>query len=265
VIRALIVDDEAMARAKLARLLGRLDDVEIVGQAGSADDALAAIRAHAPDVVFMDVDMPDRTGFDAIEAFDVEPPPLVVFATAYAEFALRAFEVHAVDYLLKPFDAERLERTLQRVRVRLRESRGAGATPDLAAVLDELRSHREALERAGAPARPWPDRLLVQAQGGAHFVRVDDIDWIGSADNYIEVHVAHRLHLVREPLAMVERKLDPSRFTRIHRCAIVNLDRVASIRPLAGGQLELLLHDDTRLPVGRAYRERITRRWQGGP
>lgn len=261
-IRTLIVDDEPIARAKLRRLLREASDVEVVGEADTAESALAAIRVHEPDLVFLDIDMPLRTGFDAVAALDTDHSPLVVFATAYAEFAVRAFEVHALDYLLKPFDAERLGRTLDLVRARLRDPQRTIAE-SLGAMFEELRLERAALARAQSGAVAWPVRLLVSADQGFEFVRVDDIDWIASADNYVEVNAAGRRHLVRETLASVERRLDPLRFARIHRCTIVNLDRVTSLPSLPSGQLEVLLADGVRLPVGRAYRDRLMRRWHG--
>jgi two-component system LytT family response regulator len=262
VIRALIVDDEPMARAKLRRLLRDVDDIEVVGEADTVETALDSVRRCKPDLLFLDVDMPGGTGFDAAEALGAGPGPLVVFATAYSEFAVRAFETQALDYLLKPFDADRLERTLARVRARLADPRHAVAE-SIRDVLAELRGESAAPAQARSGTGTFPERLLVPADAGFEFVRVEDIDWIGSADNYVEVNTARRRHLVRETMASVERRLDPGRFARIHRCTIINLARVSRLQWMSNGRLEVVLLDGERLPVGRAYRERLTRRWHG--
>lgn len=257
-IRVLVVDDEPMARAKLRRLLAEAPDVAVVGEAATAAAAVAAVRDHAPDVVFLDVDMPDGSGLDAMASFD--EVPLVVFATAYAEFAVRAFELNALDYLLKPFDGSRLGGTLERVRDRLRAADRL-APGDLADVADELRRVRAELARgAGASGA---DRLLVPEGDGMRFVKVADIAWIGSADNYVEVHAEGRAYLLRDTLAAVEQQLDPGNFARIHRRTIVSLDHVRVLRTQASGQLVVELLDGTTHPVGRLYREKLTQRWRG--
>lgn len=251
-IRTFLVDDEPMARAKLRRLLQGAPDVELVGEADSAESATRAIGALRPDLVFLDVDLPDGSGVDLAAALDGEDRPWIVFATAYDEYALRAFELDALDYLLKPFDAVAVERVLERVR-----SRRDGVSGPLGREVAHLRERR-----AGGAA--WPRRIVVQHGRELRMVRTEGIDWFASADNYVEVHVESACYLLRETLAAIEARLDPAMFSRIHRRTIVNLDRLSSMRTQESGQLEVVLNGGTVLPVGRAYREALTRRWQGG-
>jgi two-component system LytT family response regulator len=260
-IRVVIVDDEPMARSKLRRLLRPAADVEVVAESGDAEAALRSIHELRPDVLFLDIDLPGQSGLELARSLDPAERPWLVFATAYAEFALKAFEVEALDYLLKPFDAERVDRVLERVRARLGERSGTPAT-QVQTLLDRL-AVLSAAPTAPSGAR-WATRLVVQQGHEMRMVRTEEIDWIGSADNYVEVHIGGESHLLRDTLQSVEMRLDPSCFSRIHRGSIVNLDRVASIRAQASGQLEAVLRDGTVLPVGRAYRDGLTRRWHDG-
>ncbi len=262
-IDVLIVDDEPLARARLRRLVEREPDLRLIGECVNGDEALAAIRAGAPRLVFLDIDMPDMTGFEVIEALPAQARPAIVFVTAYDEFAVRAFEVHALDYLLKPFDAARFTETLARARAQLvaPDSHGLGA---LTRLLEEMRSRQVALDRALRRAQPsWAERLVVRSGDELLFVRVADIDWLAAADNYVELHCGRTTHLVRETLAKVERQLDPERFLRIRRDAIANLDRARAVRPGVSGEPEIVMRDGTALRLGRAYRHRVTERWQG--
>jgi two-component system, LytTR family, response regulator len=254
-IDVLVVDDEPMARARLRRLIEATTDLRIRAECASGEEALAAIDEHHPHVIFLDVDMPGLSGFDVIEALAPDRRPLVVFVTAYDEFAVRAFEVHALDYLLKPYDPERFAATLERLRERLAGGAGGagGAHADataLAALLEQVRTR-------------GPERLVVRSGHDLVFVPVRDIDWIGSADNYVELHVGTQVHLLRETLSNVERRLSPAAFARIRRDAIVNLERVRRVRPREDGDFELVLHDGRSLRLGRTYRARVTERWQG--
>jgi two-component system LytT family response regulator len=261
-ISVMIVDDEPMARARLRRLVEKETDLTLVGEHGRGADAVAAIRKARPDVVLLDVDMPDMNGFEVIEALDPEERPLVVFVTAYDAFAVRAFDVHALDYWLKPYDPERFASALDRVRERLARAAGGGgggAGGSAAAASAD----RGALEAMLAEVRArGPERIVVREGQEMVFVPVKDIDWIEAADNYVELHVAGRSHLLRETLAGVERRLSPARFARIRRDAIVNLERVRSVRPGDGGDDEIVLHDGRTLRLGRSYRAKITERWQ---
>jgi len=262
-IDVLVVDDEPLARARLRRLVEEEPDLRLIGECVNGEEAVAAIRAASPRLVFLDVDMPDMTGFDVLEAVPATRRPAVVFVTAYDEFAVRAFEVHALDYLLKPFDASRFATTLARVRSQLRSPRDASLEP-LAALLEEMRTRQQSLERSlRQPGAAWPERLVVRSGQELVFVRVRDIDWLSSADNYVEIHIGRTVHLLRETLSNVERRLDPEHFLRIRRDAIVNLDRVRAVRSGVTGEPEIVMHDGRTLRLGRAYRARVTERWQG--
>jgi len=258
-MKVLIVDDESLARAKLRRLLSALPGIEIAGEATGGDEALRLVGATAPDLVFLDIDMADRNGFDVVAALG-ESPPLVIFATAYDAFALRAFDVHAVDYLLKPFDAERLAAAVTRARERLAQ-RARDDREDLAAVLEEIRAQRELLARAAA-AGGWAERLMVRRGSDLVPLPVETIDWIGAADNYVEIHAGRETHLLRETMQSVESHLDPRSFVRVHRGTIVNRSRVRAVRTRATGELAVELVNGTLLPVGRSYRARVSARWQ---
>jgi two-component system LytT family response regulator len=262
-IDVLVVDDEPLARARLKRLIEDESDLRLIGECVDGEEAIAAIRAGDPALVFLDVDMPDMTGFDVIEAIPPARRPAVVFVTAYDEFAVRAFEVHALDYLLKPFDADRFAATLARVRSQLATTRDTTLAP-LAALLEEVRARQQSLERSlRMPRAAWPERIVVRTGQELVFVRVRDVDWFSSADNYVELHIGRTAHLVRETLTNVERRLDPEHFVRIRRDAIVNLDRVRAVRIGETGEPEIVLQDGVTLRLGRAYRARVTERWQG--
>ena len=253
-IDVVLVDDEPMARARLRRLVEAEADLRLRAECARGEEAVAAIREHRPHAVFLDVDMPGMTGFDVLAALPPLERPLVVFVTAYDEFAVRAFEVHALDYLLKPYDPERFHAALERVRRRVAESAsgstGAGESASLAALLEEVRAR-------------GPERLVVRSGQEMRFVAVKDVDWIEAADNYVELHVGNEVHLLREPLSSVERRLSPASFARIRRDAIVNLSRVRAVRPGEDGDFEVVLHDGRALRLGRTYRARVTERWQG--
>lgn len=262
-IDVLVVDDEPLARARLRRLIDQESDLRWIGECATGDEAIAAIREGRPRLVFLDVDLPDRTGFDVLEAIPAAQRPAVVFVTAYDEYAVRAFEVHALDYLLKPFDTARFAATLARVRNPIASARDSAVGP-MAALLEEMRARQHALERSLSGRRvAWPERLVVRAGQELLFVRVRDVDWFSSADNYVELHLGRTAHLLRETLTSVERRLDPEHFVRIRRDAIVNLERVRSVRYGATGEPEIVLLDGTTLRLGRAYRARVTERWQG--
>ena len=242
-IRLLIVDDEAVARRRLRRLLGAEADVEIVGEAADGASALSMIEASRPDLVLLDVQMPELDGFEVVRRLQGGAAPSVVFVTAFDRYALQAFDVHAVDYLLKPFTRERFTVALERARDRLR-SRGRDA--GLESLIADLR------------ARPrYLSRLAVRAGGRIVLLDVAAIDWIQAADNYVALHAAGREYLLRESLTLLERQLDPSQFARIHRSTIVNVARVAELTAATHGDFDVRLRDGTRLVLSRTWRERI--------
>jgi len=260
-IRALIVDDEDLARDKLKRLLAAHDDVHVVGEAKDGNEAVDLIREEQPDLVFLDIDMPHRTGFEVLDAIGTQTAPLVVFVTAYDEHAVQAFEVHAVDYLLKPFEEHRLRAAIRRAQER-REGATASIEP-LLGVLTEMRARQQQLE-GRLLGNGYPKRIPVREGQETLFVDLDEIDWIEAADNYVQLHAGRRTYMMRETLAAMEARLDTRLFTRIHRGAIVNDGKVRSLRPQANGDLEAVLRDGTALPVSRSYRERVTTKWERG-
>lgn len=241
-LRTLIVDDERLAREKVRRLLETEADVVIVGECSSGAEALAILRGQKVDLVFLDIQMPGLSGFDVLREIGPGSVGHVVFVTAHDEFAVRAFDVQALDYLLKPFDSARFRETLARVR-----KRGAGELEQrMTALLDQLGARET-----------YAERMLVKGSGRLSFVRVDEIDWIEAADNYVRLHSGRDEHLLRETMNGVEARLDPNRFVRVHRSAIVNVDAVKEVQPMFHGDYEVLLRTGTLVPVGRNYREKL--------
>jgi two-component system, LytTR family, response regulator len=243
-LRALIVDDEALARRRIKRLLQRERDVRVVAEAGDGRSAVQAIREHSPDVVFLDVQMPELDGFDVIAELG-DHIPSFVFVTAYEAYAVRAFEVQALDYLLKPFTPERFADTVARVR-----ARRAGHDPDFPARLAAL---AQSLSR-----RPrYLSRIPVHIGDRLRVLDVQELDCIIAAGNYLRLMSAGREHLLRETMERLLEELDPEQFVRIHRSAIVRIDRIRELRPLPSGDYSVLLRDGTSLTLSRTYRERV--------
>jgi two-component system LytT family response regulator len=245
-IRALIVDDEPLARERLRAMMRAEDSVEIVGECGSGPEAIQMIRNTPLDLVFLDMEMPGCDGLQVIAGIPVEARPAIVFATAYEGFAIEAFEVNAIDYLLKPFDRERFQKTLQRVREHL-TARQAGE--QLAKLMAE----------PPATADKKPERLAVKADGRVIFVKPDEIVWIEAADNYVVLHLATGRLMLRETMSALEARLGAVAFARVNRSAIVHLDQVKEMHPTAHGDYVLLLRDGTRLPLSRSLRGRLGR------
>jgi two-component system LytT family response regulator len=233
VIRTLIVDDEPMARAGIAALLRGDPEIEIAGECGSGTEAVDVIRASRPDLLFLDVQMPGCDGFEVLEQLGEGAPAAVVFVTAYDQYALKAFEVGAQDYLLKPFDDARFFRVLARV--------------------------KSQLQRPGAAPRLL-DRIMIRSAGRVTFLRAAEIDWIEAADYYASLHVGSRTHLLRRSMTDLERDLDPAMFCRVHRSAIVNVARVRELRLDANGEYEILLDGGAKVRMSRSYREQLQAR-----
>ncbi|ETI63319.1 histidine kinase [Sphingobium sp. C100] len=246
---ALIVDDEAPARRRLVDLLSRDRDVGRILEAGHGLAALDMIQEAQPDIVFLDVQMPGVDGFGVIDAMGVDNMPLTVFVTAYDRFALQAFEADALDYLLKPFGDNRFERTMERVKTRLREHRASDSTDanDFGPELLKLAAKR------AAPGEIW-DWLVVKARGVTRLVMAHDIDWIEAAGVYVTLHVGGEEYLYRASLAVVASRLDPFRFVRIHRSSIVNMRSVALLERRSHGEFEVMMKDGTHLTLSRSYR-----------
>ena len=250
-LRVVIVDDEPLVRSGLRSLLEQEPDVTIVAEARNGIEALEAIRASTPDVVFLDVQMPGMDGLEVLAQLVPEARPSIVFVTAFDAYAIRAFDVHAVDYLLKPFDAERFRLALGRVRARCAESNGSNHT-HLDALISQLTS----------PKR-YADRLLLNHDGKVVVVLVSDIDWIEAADNYVKVHARGGRYRVRQAIKTLESKLDPAHFARAHRSVIVNLDRVRSLEPMAAGEYVIMLSTGERLALSRGYRDSFRKKLEG--
>lgn len=243
-LRALVVDDEPLARESLRLLIGRDPEFTVVGEC-NGPDAPAMAHATKPDVMFLDIQMPELDGFGVIEQLGLDSPPLIVFTTAYDAYALKAFDVHALDYLLKPFDDARFADTLNRIKQRLRNGGGQIEAEKLIQLLESRERHMR--------------RILVRVREKIVVVKTDDIDWIEAADYYASIHAGGQSYLLRETLNDLEKRLDPQRFLRVHRSAIVNVDRVREIHPLFRGDCMLVLTDGTRVKLSRTRRDDFER------
>jgi two-component system, LytTR family, response regulator len=253
-IRTLIVDDEPLAREGVRLHLEDHADFEVVGECGSGEEAVMRIETEHPDLVFLDVQMPGLDGFGVLENIgsNGDRMPAVVFVTAYDQFALRAFEAHALDYLLKPFEAERFGKALDRVRAQLRTRTEAPVDERLRSLLASLGAKENYLER-----------MVARTGGKILILRVDEVDWIEAAANYVRVHIGQKHYLVRETMTNLETRLDPDRFLRIHRSIIVRKDRIKELEPLFQGDYSVVLHDGARLTSSRGYRDKIQSFLQG--
>ena len=254
-IRAIIADDEAPARARLRHLLKQEPDFVLVEECANGRQAVESILREKPDLVLLDMQMPGLSGLEVCEALKkAGTMPLVIFVTAFDQYALKAFEVHAIDYLLKPFDRERFRETLRHARERLRRAPRAEADSRLAALLEQLRSGAERT-----------DRLVFKQDGRVVFLRTQSIDWIEADGNYVRLHAGSEAHYFRERLAALEAQLPAAQFMRISRSVIVNLDRIKELQPLFYGDYAVLLRDGSRLNLSRNYRARIQSLLAGRP
>lgn len=250
-IRALIVDDEPPARAEVRRLLGTQPDVEVVGECTNGTQAIEHIRAHAPDVVFLDVQMPEVSGFGVVQAIGPDVMPLVIFVTAYEEHALRAFDAHALDYLLKPYEEERFFAALDRAR---RQLRSVGPRHD-----ERMHALADFLLRSSAGS--YPESFAIREREQYHLVRVADIRWIEAEGSYVRLHLQKGNRLMRHSMgALEETLLNPQHFLRVHRSAIVNLSRISAVEPVSRTEYEVILDDGARVPCSRGYRNQLRER-----
>lgn len=247
-IRTLIVDDQLIARELLRRMLMKERDVEIVGSCSTGLEAVEQIEALKPDLVFLDVQMPGLDGFSVLARLKIKPMPEIIFVTANDDLAVKAFEVNALDYLVKPVTMERLGRALQHARDHLRHHRAGQSAGQLTALLQDLKTE---------PRRTG--RLAVKADGRILFVKMEDIDWVEAADNYATLHVGAESVMMRETMATLEARLDPCGFVRVSRSAIVNTERVRELQPLFHGEYALILRDGTKLTLTRSYRKNLAR------
>ncbi len=245
-IRTLIVDDEKPARRRLAELLGREPEITIAGEARDGREAVDLVRAHAPDLMFLDIQMPDLDGFAVLAALEPAQQPVTVFVTAYDRYAVQAFEAHAVDYLLKPYSDQRFEGALRRACQFLR-SRGADEVPTRVGLLLDDR-------RGSEPQGGYIERLVIKSAGRVTFVGVEDVDWIEASGVYVSLHVGSRAHLYRSSLAHLLQKLDPKRFVRVHRSMAVNTERIRELQPRTHGDYTVILKNNTELVMSRGFR-----------
>lgn len=245
-VRTLIVDDEELARERLRTLLERESDLEIIGECADGKSALKTIQKEKPQLVFLDVQMPEMTGFEVLEAIPEEQRPNVVFVTAHDKFALKAFDVHAVDYLLKPFDRERLQTALKRALDKVRIRPAEASAENVSSLLEEVR---------GKPL----DRLMVKSGGRMLLIKVDDLDWLEAADNYVNLHVGNEAHMMRETMNSLEQKLPPDKFMRISRSSMVNIERIKELQPMFHGEYVVILKNGTKLTLSRTYRDKLAK------
>lgn len=245
-IRVLLVDDEPLAREMLREMLQSDPHVEIVGESCNGREAVEAIRSHCPDLVFLDVQMPEVGGFEVLASLEKTEIPHVIFVTAYDQYAVRAFDVHALDYLLKPFDQERFDLSWQRARAQIMRDRNGGMDQRILTLLEELKADRNYLER-----------LVIKASGRIYFLETNEIDWIEAEGNYVSVHSGKKSHLLRETISSLEAQLDPKKFVRVHRSSIVRLDRIKELQPWFHGEYRIILNDGTQLTLSRNQRDKL--------
>ncbi len=250
IIKVAVVDDEPFARKKLLNFLKNNPDIKIVGEFANGKDALQNLPSLHADVLFLDIQMPEIDGFQILQNLHMQNPPLVVFVTAFDQYAITAFEHHALDYLLKPFDAERFEKTLMRVRENLSRDETATITGRLQQLLGELDRKPEFLQR-----------LMLKSGAEIYFLKVSEIDWIEAAGNYLTLHSGRKTHLLRETMNNITKKLDPAVFVRIHRSQIVNIDRVKKLQSDAHGDYLILLESGQELTLTRTYRDNLLKRF----
>ncbi|MBL8961079.1 MAG: response regulator transcription factor [Gemmatimonadetes bacterium] len=259
----------------MRRLLRLEDDVEVIDDVGSGREAVEAIQRDRPDLVLLDVQMPDLDGFGVVDALGIDQMPPTIFVTAFNEYAVRAFDVHAIDYLLKPFDTDRFRAAFVRARVHLEQRSSAEQGRKIRALLEQVlgegavasvdRSPASNGTAAAAPPAPrhrYVDRLMVKHDGRVFFVKATDVDWFEASGNYVRIHTGKVSHLIRETMQRVEAQLDPSMFVRIHRAVIVNLDRIRELQPWFAGDYVVILRDGRQLKLSRTYREHLHTRMQ---
>lgn len=260
-IRTLVIDDEPIARARVVSLLERENDIEVVGECSSGRQAVSAIASTNPDLLFVDIQMPEGNGLDLARTLRSPGAPAVVFVTAFDEYALQAFEVHALDYLLKPFSAERFRSALGHAREHMshrRASQPGGVQPAGGTAAATGATGGVAGSRDAATGRR--NRLMIKSGGRIHFVRMSDIDWCEADGNYVRVHVGPQEHMVRDTMAHLESELDAQHFVRIHRSTIVNVDRIQEMQSSFNGEYVVMLRSGTRLTLSRSYRDAIQTR-----
>ena len=250
-IKAIIVDDEPLARERVIQLLSQESDVEIAAACADGLAAISAINEHHPDLIFLDVQMPEVSGFDVLRELDAETMPAVIFVTAYDQYTIQAFDESAVDYLLKPFGEERFRQAVSRARQRLRPESENHYGERLLRLLDHFNLTRGFLER-----------LIVSHNNRMILIPVNDVDWVDTYGNYLKIHTNARTYLLRETMENLASRVDPEKFLRIHRSTLVNLDRIKELQPMFGGQYTIVLHGGTELTLSRNYRKSVLEKFE---
>lgn len=245
----MIADDELLARKFIRRLLKQDPDVEIVAECSNGKEAAAMIRQHRPDLVFLDVQMPEMDGFAVLDAVGLDELPEIIFTTAHESYAIRAFELHALDYLLKPFDQVRFKAAIKNAKERLHSDAPEEGRLQIGTLLESIKAQQQQLER-----------ILIKVDGRITFLNTHEIDWIEADDKYVHLHTSSGKRMVRQTLAAMEEQLDPQRFLRIHRSAIVNTDRIKELQPLFNGEHSLLLDNGAKLTLSRSYKDKLFER-----
>jgi len=255
-IKTLIVDDEPLARRNLRLLLERDSQIEIIGECRNGKEAVKAIEISRPDLIFLDIQMPEMDGFDVIERVGAEHVQAIVFVTAFDRYALKAFEVHALDFLLKPYDDVRFTQALQRAKAQIETREISKVSKRLLALLEE----RESQKQISTRQTPYLTRLMIKLASRVVLLKVHEIDWIEADGNYAKLHVGKKAHLLREKMHDLEAQLDPQHFVRIHRSIIVNLERIKELHPHFNGDYVVVLEDGRQLKLSRSRRENLEAR-----
>jgi two-component system LytT family response regulator len=245
-LKALIVDDEPIACRRIQRMLADDPDIQVVGTCTNGQQAIEAIQQYSPDLLFLDIQMPGMNGFTVLENISAQKMPHVIFVTAYDQYALRAFEVHALDYLLKPFDRERFSGAVSRAKKQIEKDRSTQINHGILSLLKEFNTKSE-----------YVKRLVIKTNGRIFFLKTDEIDWVEAEGKYVYLHVGKDSHLMRQSISGLESELDPAKFIRIHRSAIVNIERIQELQPWFHGEYRVLLRNGTQLMLSRSHREKL--------
>lgn len=245
-LRAIVVDDELLARQIIREMLSGDAEVEVVAECVNGHDAIEAIQTHQPDLLFLDIQMPEVAGFEVLEALKGERLPIVIFVTAYDQYAVRAFDYHALDYLLKPFDRERFESAVARAKTQTRRERNGELDRRILDLLEALKAEAKYVER-----------LVIKNGGRVFFLETDEISWVEAEGNYVRLHTDKKSHLLRETIGSLEEQLDPKKFLRVHRSTIVKIDSIQELQPWFHGEYHIILHNGTKLTLSRNYREQL--------
>lgn len=257
-IRAIIAEDELLARQSISAM-AKAYDIEVLAECKDGVEAIYSLQRYRADLLFLDIQMPETDGFGVLQGVHPEVLPAVIFTTAHDQYAVRAFEHHAVDYLLKPFDEGRFRKAVDRARVNMGSEKRGDLVIRLLSELDKARQDQFHVERL------HHERIVVRSRGQLAFVRVEDIDWIEAAHNHVRIHIGHDIHLLRESITDLESRLQPRMFLRIHRSLIVNVDRIRRLEACGYGEYLVVLHDGKKLSLSRGYRDRLDRFVDGLP